>query len=599
MNARQALTVAEVLRGRPDLVPGDVESMLRRLRRDGFDYHLDKSPLSLLAAEWEALLGGIVPPGERWRDRADQLRAALVEADSASSGFRNSRRILTIPASAIPPRAVEWVWDDRIPAGGITLLAGKGGLGKSTLALHLAAQLSRGTLPGRHQGRPAVVLYATAEDAWSQVMVPRLMAARADLARVRSVALDESVAGFVDTISLPEDLDSLADVVQELDACLLVVDPLVAFVSDKVDSHRDHQIRRALGPLHKLAETHDLAVIGVVHLNKRESRAAADRILGSVGFYNTARSALLLTEASGGSDFRLLTNPKANLGKPAVTLRYRIEGFDTWDDGQQIRTSRVVLVGQAPDIAFDEGLAMLDDSSGQTARGDACSFLETALSKGPVPSKLLLEMAGEEGIADSTLRRAKKSIGAKAKRDGPNGEWRWHPRTQDVAAGHEGHVGHLGHVDEVPAQDEQDGQGDVSRTEGEHTETGRRLGSSSDWSVEAEDGSSASSWDPVFSLLLDAFGDIEVLDEADAEAHFQGLAARQSNYSEYRPPGVPGSDLCRCGRGMKTDSPDGFPYCHICGPPETNPKAPASRHPRDGGQEADMQQLDLWQEPTT
>ena len=101
-----------------------------------------------------------------------------------------------------------------------------------------------------------------------------------------------------------------------------------------------------------------MAVVGVVHLNKRESRFATDRINGSVAFYNAARGVLLLTKA-GDDDIRLLTHPKSNLAKPAVTLRYRIEGADVWADGRLIKTSRAVLVGEAPEVAPDQGLATL------------------------------------------------------------------------------------------------------------------------------------------------------------------------------------------------------------------------------------------------
>ena len=370
---RLNLTVADALRVNSALLDGDVEALIARLQANGLGEYLDRSPLDLLRVEWEALLGGLVPNGEGWRHQADRLRDVLIAEGKNTSRRKPGRRVVLTPASQFSPKAVEWLWDGRIPAGGVSLLAGIGGLGKSTLILGLAALLSRGDLDGRQQGEPAVVLYATREDAWPQVVVPRLMGAHADLDRVMDIAIDNSQADFVENMSVPEDLNCLADAVEESEARLLVIDPLVAFLSDKVDSHRDHQIRRALGPLHRLAEEHDLAVVGVVHLNERESRFAADRINGSVGFYNAARSVLLLTKA-GDDDIRLLTHPKSNLAKPAVTLRYRIEGADVWADGRLIKTSRVVLVGEAPEVAPDQGLATLADAEDRSALGEALQF---------------------------------------------------------------------------------------------------------------------------------------------------------------------------------------------------------------------------------
>ena len=57
-------------------------------------------------------------------------------------------------ASQIKPRPVRWLWPDRIPAGALTLLAGREGIGKSLVGVHLAAQLTRGTLPGGRHGKP-------------------------------------------------------------------------------------------------------------------------------------------------------------------------------------------------------------------------------------------------------------------------------------------------------------------------------------------------------------------------------------------------------------------------------------------------------------
>jgi AAA domain len=40
-------------------------------------------------------------------------------------------------------RPVQWLWPDRIPQGGLTVLAGEPGLGKSLLSLWLASRLAR------------------------------------------------------------------------------------------------------------------------------------------------------------------------------------------------------------------------------------------------------------------------------------------------------------------------------------------------------------------------------------------------------------------------------------------------------------------------
>ena len=60
-----------------------------------------------------------------------------------------------------PPR---WLWRGKIPAGAVTLVAGRPKLGKSLFAIWLAAQLSRGLLEGSYHDLPARTLIIAAED---------------------------------------------------------------------------------------------------------------------------------------------------------------------------------------------------------------------------------------------------------------------------------------------------------------------------------------------------------------------------------------------------------------------------------------------------
>src|SRR5262245_58174684 len=87
------------------------------------------------------------------------------------------------------PSPADWLWQDYVPRGALTLLEGDPGLGKSLLALDLAARVSRGwQMPpaaGPYEGaEPRGVLLLSAEDDLKRTIRPRLDAAGADVQRV-------------------------------------------------------------------------------------------------------------------------------------------------------------------------------------------------------------------------------------------------------------------------------------------------------------------------------------------------------------------------------------------------------------------------------
>jgi hypothetical protein len=88
--------------------------------------------------------------------------------------------------SAVRVVNLDWLWPGYLARGKLALLDGDPGLGKSLIALDLAARLSRGgplpddaTLPN-----PGTTVVLSAEDDAADTIRPRLEAAGADLSRV-------------------------------------------------------------------------------------------------------------------------------------------------------------------------------------------------------------------------------------------------------------------------------------------------------------------------------------------------------------------------------------------------------------------------------
>src|SRR5687767_4953631 len=78
-------------------------------------------------------------------------------------------------------RPFAWAWDQRVLLGYLNLLIGEEGVGKGNLVAWIAAQLTRGLLPGDLLGQPSKVLIAGDEDSFDHIWVPRLKVAGADL----------------------------------------------------------------------------------------------------------------------------------------------------------------------------------------------------------------------------------------------------------------------------------------------------------------------------------------------------------------------------------------------------------------------------------
>jgi hypothetical protein len=116
----------------------------------------------------------------------NNLRAAARhEAEAEAGGDKRHRRTgkagkfaKPTPASEIKIERINWLYWDFLPLGALSGLFGPEGIGKSVFAMTIAAQVSRGTLPGALDGKPANAGIFAYEDNAAAVLVPRLGAAR-------------------------------------------------------------------------------------------------------------------------------------------------------------------------------------------------------------------------------------------------------------------------------------------------------------------------------------------------------------------------------------------------------------------------------------
>src|SRR5688500_4380374 len=87
-------------------------------------------------------------------------------------GSPASRKVTLTAASTIKVRPVRWLWEGRLPLGGLSLLGGREGIGKSICAYTLAAEITKGRLTGAYWGKPRSVIVAATEDSWEHTINP-------------------------------------------------------------------------------------------------------------------------------------------------------------------------------------------------------------------------------------------------------------------------------------------------------------------------------------------------------------------------------------------------------------------------------------------
>lgn len=332
------------------------------------------------------------------------------------------RRVQLTSAADIKVKPVHWLWSDRIALGTLALLGGREGIGKSTVAYQLAADLTRGRLPGVGYGTPRAVIVAATEDSWEHTIVPRLMAAGADLHLVYRAEVHTYGDEFVTGLSLPRDLARLEQAVEEVGAALILLDPLLSRLDAKLDTHKDAEVRQALEPLVSIANRTGAAILGLIHLNKSLSTDPLTMLMGSRAFAAVARAVLFCMVDPEDEATRVLGQPKNNLGRTDLpTLTFRIASAHVADtDEGPIWTGRVDWLEETPRSLAEVLEAASEGAENRTATQEAADWLTDWLtSQGGVDESASIKREGSKaGHSPDSLKRARRRIGATVTSEG-------------------------------------------------------------------------------------------------------------------------------------------------------------------------------------
>jgi hypothetical protein len=279
------------------------------------------------------------------------------------------------------------------------------------LTAAIAAAGSHGAgLPGAPPCEPFTTLFFT-EDPAEDVLRPRLDLLGADCSRVLTYDTFE----FPLDLSQPADVAKVDQLVPAYGARLIVIDPIQAFLGAKTDIYRPNEVRAVLAPLLRLAQRHACALLVLRHITKARASRCIYAGQGSVDFIAAARSVLLAGSGPDDPARHALVHIKSNLAAAGPALGYRFDGRSFVWEGPSILTANDLLAAEA----------QADDAG---AEEEARLFLRDILAgSDTLPARAVLAAAREAGVAERTLKRAKRREGVRTVRQGfgTGSVWLW------------------------------------------------------------------------------------------------------------------------------------------------------------------------------
>lgn len=327
------------------------------------------------------------------------------------------RKPVLYQLSKVEPEKIQWLWKSWLPLAKIALFDGDPGTGKSLLTHEITARVTtgRGMPDGSVGVEPSNVLIISSEDGRADTIRPRLDAAGADCERVFALSEIKNV-DEENPLVIPGDLDLIEETIYRHSIRLVIIDPLMAFLSGTVNSHKDQDIRRVLHKLKIIAENTGACILIVRHLNKSSGGNALYRGGGSIGIIGAARVAAVVAKDPNDDSKRVLAINKINVEESPESLLFSLVKKDG---------SVCIEWGGVSGCSASDLLSVNYDSEEGNAINEAKEFLGEVLADGAVSAVSLLKQAKKAGLSERTLKRAKAAMNIGSQKEGFGSGWSW------------------------------------------------------------------------------------------------------------------------------------------------------------------------------
>jgi putative DNA primase/helicase len=383
----------------------------------GFDYVRDKVGDFARRQEAKRIMLNVDVEKLNQKAYVESIANELIKIAIAGDEDAGLRSLTEVEA-----KDVEWLWENHIPLGEITLLIGDPGIGKSYFSYFLSAQVSKGGCWPDNLSKSIktgkVLILSTDEDP-NYAIRPRADAAGADTDKIFVLEGSRDEQGRIKILNLTKDIHRLEKILEKDKGYRLVmIDPLSDYFG-RIDSHKYSDVRWAMAPINALARKYHVAIVGIMHCNKNTSLQVLYRIMGSMGFPSVARSIWLVAKDREDEENkrRYFSPLKNNLAPEQATLAFQLENLG--------KVAKVVFESEPVEQDFDvEDMLVPQERTSETKR--ARRFLLETLKHGAMLAAEVKKAARDEGISWGTLRRAKDKLSVNSiKENKPGGKWFW------------------------------------------------------------------------------------------------------------------------------------------------------------------------------
>jgi len=327
--------------------------------------------------------------------------------------------LVTLNAHEVIPSNIKFIWDNRLGYGIHTCLAGVGGQGKSQIMYAIIAAITKGGQWPNNEGTApkGYCVILSAEENPNDMIVPRLLAAGADLKFVKIISSVRDDKGNERKFNLQADLAKLEEYCKEIGNVILVgIDPVSSYMGGDLDSGKNVQVRHVLDPITQTAVKIGCSILSITHFNKGTSNKAVNKVMDSAAYVNAPRATFGVFEDPDDESACLVLLLKTNM-KRVAGLRYKVGEKNIKkrdpDTGDPIYAPRVDWSVEPVTMTADDVVSRQNER--ETPELDrAIAFLTERLSNGPVDVKIINDGAFAEDLSVATMRRARRKLSVKA-----------------------------------------------------------------------------------------------------------------------------------------------------------------------------------------